>query len=83
MLIASVIGKITRRMEIKADKVGYLIDEDADWIQAHTLLIRWEYDGLRLSGDTRTALLDILERVSVQIGMASGLALCTTQSERI
>ena len=51
-LFTTIIHKVAKRMEVKADKVGYLLDEDADWMQAHTLLIQWEYDGLRLSGDT-------------------------------
>jgi hypothetical protein len=67
-LFATILHKVAKRMEVRADKVGYPIDEDPDWMQAHTLLIQWEYDGLCLSGDTRIALLDMMEHIAIRIG---------------
>lgn len=67
-LLATILHKVAKRMEVRADKVGYPIDEDSDWMQVHTLLIQWEYDGLHLSGDTRIALLDMLERIGMRVG---------------
>lgn len=67
-LLATILHKVAKRMEVRADKVGYPIDEDSDWMQVHTLLIQWEFDGLRLIGDTRIALLDMMECIGVRIG---------------
>ena len=67
-LLATILHKVAKRMEVRADRVGYPIDEDSDWMQVHTLLIQWEFDGLRLIGDTRIALLDMMERIGVRIG---------------
>ena len=37
-LIVAIIHKITHRMEVKADKVGYDIDADWHWIVGHDIL---------------------------------------------
>jgi hypothetical protein len=68
VLIASVIGKVTRRMEIKADKVGYNIDADAHWVVVHDILTDYDMGRAEITRGDQLTLCDLLERVGNRIG---------------
>lgn len=63
-LTAKVLYKVTKRIEVKADKVGYNIDEDQEWIAVHNILIDWEFDGVSIPAE----IYSLLESVCVRVG---------------
>lgn len=68
VLVASVIGKVTRRMEIKADKVGYNIDTDEQWIAVHDILTDYDMGRAEIDKGKELTLYDLLEQVGNRIG---------------
>lgn len=67
-LFVAVAHKVAKRMEIKADRVGYEIDTDIDWIDVHTLLLDYEYNGMKLTAEGRAYIAQTLEGISVRVG---------------
>lgn len=67
MLCIAVVSKIIRRMENKADRVGYNIDADEHWIVVHNIIT--DYDmGKPLSKGLALTIYELLEQVSNRIG---------------
>lgn len=64
----AVAHKVAKRIEIKADRVGYEIDTDADWIDFHTLMLDYEYNGMRLNAEGRAYITQALEDVAARVG---------------
>lgn len=67
-LCVAVVNKITHRMEIKADKVGYNIDADEYWIVIHDILTDYDMGRAEITKGDELALYDLLERVGNRIG---------------
>lgn len=67
-LFVAVAHKVAKRIEIRADKVGYEIDHNKDWIDVHTLLLDYEFNNITLSALDRTYICEALERIAGQVG---------------
>ena len=67
-LFVAVTHKVAKRMEVRADRIGYEIDQDADWIDVHTLLLDYEYNGMRLNAEGRAYIAQALENVGMRTG---------------
>lgn len=67
-LFVAVAHKVAKRIEIKADRVGYEIDTNTDWIDVHTLLLDYEYNGMKLNAEGRAYIAQALEDIGVRVG---------------
>ena len=65
---AIILHKVAKRIEVKADAVGYDIDQDQDWINAHTILAEYEFENKSLVHKRRLSVYNALERISSKVG---------------
>lgn len=64
-----VINKLLKHAERKADKIGFDIDNDHNWIAIHTILVEWDMGERTLTAEDKQTIASNLEFIYKAMGM--------------